>query len=122
MNEKRAPKDAPQDFESAHTACPKSRSDISTAIRNTRPPTKLERILQLLILGSLNRFEAEREGDHCLNSTISQIQSLGVLVGRMWESVPGFIGEPVRVRRYYIALDQMCAAERLLERLRSRRR
>jgi len=39
----------------------------------TKPPSKMARILLHLLTGaSLNRFEAERLGDHCLNSTMNR--------------------------------------------------
>lgn len=68
-------------------------------------PTKLARVLEYLARGrSLNRFEAERLlSDHCLHSTVSEIQGRGVLVDRHMESVPGFQGQPTRVARYRIA-------------------
>lgn len=67
----------------------------------SRRPTKLKRILAELANGrSLNRFEAERLGDHCLNSTIVKIESHGIKVARREETVPGFGGHMARVCRY----------------------
>jgi hypothetical protein len=64
-------------------------------------PTKLKRILAELASGrSLNRFEAERIGDHCLHSTIAKIETHGIQVARREETVPGFGGHQARVCRY----------------------
>ncbi len=51
---------------------------------------------------SLNRFEAERLGDHCLHSTISTLRSKGNLFSDTWEWVPTRFGE-TRVKRYTFA-------------------
>ena len=136
---KRAPKDAPLDDELAPTACLEAQRNRNTAAdpteakrspsalgasctRRPQPPTKLERILTLLVCRSLNRFEAEKEHDHCLHSTVAQIQTSGVLVERVWEAVPGHLNSKVHVVRYWIGPEQLEAANRLLMRLRGRRR
>ena len=80
-----------------------------------RHPTKLARITQALLTGSLNRFEAEEHGDHCLNSTISRIQSRGVMVARRWERVPTRFGTTAKVLRYWIPPLSSVEAERLIE-------
>lgn len=51
----------------------------------------------------LNRFEAERIGDHCLNSTISALRQQGVKIVDEWEQVPTRWGFNVRVKRYRYA-------------------
>lgn len=69
-----------------------------------RQDTKIARILDELRAGrSLNRFEAERIGDHCLHSTISQLRAEGVVILDHWEEVPTRFGRPVRVKRYRFA-------------------
>jgi len=53
--------------------------------------------------GSLNRFEAEDLGDHCLHSTISIIEKrIGLLVSRKWEKIPNRFGTITSVKRYWI--------------------
>jgi len=71
-------------------------------------PTKIERVLRHLASGrSLNRFEAERElHDHCLHSTVSEIQGRGIPVFRHMEKVRGYQGCPARVARYRIATKE----------------
>lgn len=70
--------------------------------------TKENTVLGLLRTGcSLNRFEAEELGDHCLNSTISCLRAKGHLFSDEWEIVPTRFGTDVRVKRYrYIGKAQ----------------
>src|SRR5713226_95358 len=50
--------------------------------------TKLKRILAELARGrSLNRFQAEPLGDHCLHSTVAKIQKYDIQVARRDEVV-----------------------------------
>ena len=50
---------------------------------------------------SLNRFEAESFGDHCLNSTVSTLSSqLGLEIPRHMEKVPNRFGGITNVMRY----------------------
>lgn len=74
-----------------------------TALRRRRE-TKISRILRILVSGrSLNRFEAERVGDHCLHSTVSAIERrFSVTVNRRDEMVPGYGGRSARVCRYWL--------------------
>ncbi|WP_235953532.1 helix-turn-helix domain-containing protein [Noviherbaspirillum galbum] len=65
-------------------------------------PSKEMTILSILRAGqSLNRFEAERLGDHCLNTTISSLGNKGYLFRGEWETVPNRFGGETRVKRYY---------------------
>ena len=58
-------------------------------------------ILAILRAGqSLNRFEAERFGDHCLHSTIATLRSKGYQFYDVWEWVPTRFGKEVHVKRY----------------------
>jgi len=68
--------------------------------------TKIRRVIDLLKTRpeGLNRFEAERFGEHALNSTVAVIRAMfgGRLVQR-WEKVPTrFNPDGVRVLRYWI--------------------
>jgi len=79
-------------------------------------PQKWERVLRGLLRKSHNRFSAERElHDHCLNSTVSYLQSRGAIVSRRWETVPGYEGTPTRVCRYWIAKQYHEHAQKLLK-------
>ena len=68
-----------------------------------RRETKLKRILAVLARGiSLNRFEAEPLGDHCLHTTVAKIESYGITVARREERVRGYMGHATRCRRYWL--------------------
>ncbi|WP_371231477.1 hypothetical protein ACAW63_02605 [Pseudomonas sp. QE6] len=79
-------------------------------------PTKLSRVLAHLVAGgSLNRFEAERIGDHCLNSTISALaNNWGIEFKRLPERVPTHWGKDCDVIRYSIPQSQLKRAQRAL--------
>jgi hypothetical protein len=79
-------------------------------------PTKIARILAHLMKNvSLNRFEAELLGDHCLHSTISRLSNdHGLLFRRHPESVPNGWGQSCRVTRYKLADEQQKLAENVL--------
>lgn len=64
--------------------------------------TKKAAILEVFRDRSLNRFEAERYGDHCLNSTVSELRNDGFRFHDAWEHVPTNWGRPVRVKRYWL--------------------
>jgi hypothetical protein len=66
---------------------------------------------------SHNRFSASSIlRDTCLNSTVSELGSRGVVLSRAEEVVPGYQGAPTRCKRYW--LDPSCreSAEALLAR------
>jgi hypothetical protein len=63
--------------------------------------TKESTILTIMRSGqSLNRFEAERLGDHCLHSTISSLRGKGYLFYDEWEMVKTRFGKDAHVKRY----------------------
>jgi hypothetical protein len=67
--------------------------------------TKLAHMLKVFSSGqSLNRFEAERYHDHCLNTTVSILQnSYKIQFNRVSETVPCLGGTAkVIVKRYWI--------------------
>ena len=72
-------------------------------------PHKWKRVLTAFLSGrSFHRFQAERpvpEGglaDHCLHSTVSEIQSKGVRISRKMEKVSGYQGIQTEVMRYWL--------------------
>ena len=87
---------------------------------DTKIPSKKRRVLSALIEGkSFNRFESERKlNDHCLPSTVSDLQALGITIDRQLETVPGFCGLPAHVCRYWIAQEHRARAKKVLEGLR----
>ncbi|MBI6764481.1 hypothetical protein [Pseudomonas syringae] len=84
----------------------KTEADITTI--TGKAPTKISRILTYLLQGqSLNRFEAERLGDHCLHSTISTLANgYGLKFERQLERVPNHCGEPCTVARYTLPASE----------------
>jgi hypothetical protein len=63
--------------------------------------TKESMILTIMREGrSLNRFEAERLGDHCLHSTIATLRGKGHFFHDEWEWVRTRFGE-THVKRYH---------------------
>lgn len=73
--------------------------------RRLRPGTKQFTVLAALARGrSFNRFEAERDlNDHCLHSTVSIIERLGISVCRRREKVPCLGGQrETHVKRYWL--------------------
>lgn len=72
-------------------------------ITQRQQDTKIGRVLEELKRRSLNRFEAERIGEHALNSTIARLRGEGVLIVDEWEEVPTRFGKSARVKRYRYA-------------------
>lgn len=96
-------------------ALPSSGAQQPAPAMRLRRDTKLGRILSALATGrSLNRFDAERLGDHCLNTTISKIERHGLLVSRREEVVPGYGGHKTRVCRYWLSEDECRRAVAIL--------
>ena len=63
--------------------------------------TKIMMVLETLQKRSLNRFEAERIGDHCLHSTIAELRKSGHSIYDQWETVETRF-KPTRVKRYFL--------------------
>ena len=75
----------------------------ANALSKTQPTkhTKKSTILAILRSGkSLNRFEAEIFGDHCLHSTIADLRADGNQFHDEWEYVPTRFGKETHVKRY----------------------
>lgn len=81
-----------------------------------RGDTKIARILEHLATGgSLNRFDAERLGDHCLNSTIAVLSGTYALnFIRQREKVPNRFGSATPVIRYRLSEKEQARARKLL--------
>jgi hypothetical protein len=88
----------------------------ANSTRKIRPPRKWVRILSAFVRGeNLNRFEAlKRYHDTCLHSTVAGLENRGVMIERKDEKVPGYMGIPTHVCRYWLAPGQLQAALRLL--------
>jgi hypothetical protein len=72
-------------------------------------PHKWQRVLAAFLSGqSHNRFSATRElRDWCLHSTVSTLESKGVKISRKNEKVPGYLGVPTDVTRYWLDLGDV---------------
>ncbi len=96
--------------------CSKEQSRPCKANNTTKPPSKIARILRHLLTGaSLNRFEAERIGDHCLNSTIAVLSNkYNLTIQRKSERVPNGWGSPCTATRYSLPVSQQDNANAVL--------
>jgi len=80
-------------------------------------PTKIARILAYVLVpcNSLNRFEAELLGDHCLNSTVAKLANqYGLEFQRQPKKVPNRWGAPCDVTRYSLPEGQHQRARAVL--------
>lgn len=104
-------------------AQPKARPEIShvdsTTTSTGKAPTKISRVLEFMLQDrSLNRFEAERLGDHCLHSTISRLSNAyGLNFTRQPERVPNHWGQPCMVTRYSLPASESKRARNVLKML-----
>lgn len=80
--------------------------EVGNAGGNESPNSinKIDRIRAHLALpGGLNRFEAERLGDHVLNSTVAALRKRGEDIISESETIPTrYCADGVRVKRYWI--------------------
>lgn len=88
----------------------------NTSAKHIKRPLKWKRVLAGFADGnSYNRFEAEwKLSDHCLHSTVSELQDRGVTILRHDEVVPGYQGIPTHVSRYWLAPASLPRALELL--------
>ncbi|WP_412460682.1 hypothetical protein ACK2SD_20300 [Pseudomonas sp. SC11] len=95
------------------------RSQSQGDITSSKPPSKIARVLAYMLNdGSLQRSEAERMGDHCLQLTISSLaNSYGLKFQRQLERVPNHWGEPCTVTRYTLPAGERRRASAMLDML-----
>jgi hypothetical protein len=95
---------------------PEEKRSQSHGESSTEAPSKIARILAHLLTGaSINRFEAERIGDHCLPSTIAVLANhYGLTIERKQERVPNRWGAPCTVTRYSLPPSQHKRARAVL--------
>lgn len=76
--------------------------------------TKWRMILSYLADGnSLNRFQAEPLGCHCLHTTVASLQARGITIARESITLEGRFGE-IHCKRYWIEPDERERARKLL--------
>lgn len=95
---------------------PEEKRSQSHGDSTTETTSKIARILAHLLTGaSVNRFEAERIGDHCLPSTIAVLANrFGLTIERKQERVPNRWGTPCTVTRYSLPPSQHKRARAVL--------
>lgn len=95
---------------------PRDESSRAHGNSSTATPTKIARILAHLLAGaSINRFEAERLGDHCLPSTVAVLANRhGLIFQRQRERVPNHWGKPCDVTRYSLPPSEHDKARKVL--------
>jgi hypothetical protein len=80
-----------------------------------RPELKWARILRHFVDGGrLTRFDAERLGDHALNSTVCNLEAMGITIAREPTTLQGRFGT-IHCKVYFLAPEQRSAAQKLLE-------
>tara|TARA_R110002124_G_scaffold101397_1_gene248923 strand:+ start:3231 stop:3581 length:351 start_codon:yes stop_codon:yes gene_type:complete len=96
-----------------------SPSQANDTTATPKRKTKLSSVLEHFVNGgSLNRFEAERLGDHCLNSTIASLcGTYGLAFIRVDERVPNRFGSETRVTRYSLPESELERAGKVLSRV-----
>ena len=91
-----------------------------TGSNYSKQPTKCETVLAWLIDESehgskVTRFDAEHIGDHCLNSTVSEIEHLdGVKINRQKTKRPTRFGRSTDCNEYWIAESELMNARKAL--------
>ncbi len=79
--------------------------DTAKTTHKPKSIKKIDRVIEAMEQPhGLNRFEAERIGDHCLNSTVAVIRTAhGARLHQEWETVPTrYNSDGVRVKRYWL--------------------
>ena len=97
-------------------ATPKSSPKQSDIQDKPNATGKLESMLYRFACGKkFHRFSAERVGDHCLPTTISDLQiSLGLKFDRKFIKVPNRFGSQTAVKLYWLEGDNLIKARRLI--------
>ena len=110
----RAPMLSPENENPALGSKPGFRGQPDAA-HSTPRPKKWQRILRAFLDGrTLNRFDAERLGDHVLHSTVAKLQGKGLIVHRRDEAVPGYMGCVTHVCRYWLSPQSRARGAELL--------
>ncbi|MCM2329819.1 hypothetical protein SAMN05216229_101255 [Geopseudomonas sagittaria] len=93
-----------------------SRAHGNSSTGSEEAPSKIARLLKHLLAGaSVNRFEAERLGDHCLPSTVAVLANRhGLIFKRLPEKVPNSWGKPCYVTRYSLPVSEYDKARKVL--------
>lgn len=97
---------------------PEEKRSQSHGESSTESPSKIARILAHLLTGaSINRFEAEDLGDHCLPSTVAVLadpKRHALIFQRQRERVPNRWGKPGHATRYSLPASEHDKARKVL--------
>ena len=97
--------------------------DAYLKLHNLTTSTKRQRVIAALICASklgckVTRFDAEWFGDHCLNTTVSEIGRLdGIHISRNETKRPTRFGKQTDCKEYYLNESQLHKAESYLARI-----
>lgn len=87
---------------------------ITSDQNNNTSEEKWRRILRLMRTGArLTRFDVEKYGDHCFNTSVSVIGKKGITISREPIVIEGRFGK-FRCKQYWLEPDQIERARRLL--------
>ena len=87
---------------------------ITCGTNNNNGEEKWRRILRLLTSGAkLTRFDVEKYGDHCFNTSVSVIGKKGISISREPIVVTGRFGT-FRCKRYWLERAEVARAKKLL--------
>lgn len=99
----------------------------TSAFNYSKASTKRETVLMWLINKSekglrVTRFDAEKIGDHCLNTTVSELGQIdGIKISRRMTKRPTRFGKKVDCNEYWIAKPELHKARQALAIKQSRR-
>jgi len=76
---------------------------------------KLDKMLRLFASGmSFHRFQAERVGDHCVHSSVADLQKRhGIYFDREFAKVNNRFGSQTAVKRYWLEGDNLAKARKI---------
>jgi len=85
------------------------------SLKQPRKNTKTFSILKHFSTGrTLHRFQAERLGDHTINSSVSSLaRCYGLVFNSEWIQVPTNFNKPVRVKKYWLEGEYLSQARLL---------
>lgn len=98
------------------TAIPPQNGYLRTNSKKPKRAGKLDLMLNAFANGShLNRFQAERLGDHCLHTTVSDLQLRhSIRFSRKWVKVPNRFGSRTRVMSYWLDGEDLIKASEIV--------
>ncbi len=92
-------------------------TQIKSDTNHSKSAGKLYSMLRHFSTGiRLHRFDAEKLGDHCLHTTVSDLQIRHFIrFSREWIKVPNRFGSKTRVKSYWLEGDNLLKAKRIIQ-------